>query len=232
MGRVLLALATAGALAGGGILATQMGDKADAQENTLHPERLVIGLDLSRSNPLIADPGFAARVADRIATDVSHLGFASEVHIRTFGNYDPDSNTFAYDVVLSVRARPEAVAQEVRKLIANTPYLVRTGKWRAQKNTNIIAFLDNVAHGIGCQGMPTTVILASDGIEDSGYARLDRGDSLPAPEGHPFEGCHAFDIYGLGQGTGSPKTTTRLRAEWSRWSRAAGFAEFEGLNDW
>ncbi|MDE2182266.1 MAG: hypothetical protein KGJ78_04530 [Alphaproteobacteria bacterium] len=233
MGRILLALATIGALAGAGVLAMEIGSNAaPAETEVLHPQRIVIGLDLSRSNPLIADPEFAARVADRIAEQVRQLGFASEVHIRTFGNYDPNSNTFAYDTVLSVRARPEAVAAEVRRLIAGTPYLVRSGKWRAQQNTNILAFLDNVSRAIGCQGMPTTVILASDGIEDSSYAKLDRGDSLPMPEAPSFQGCREFDIFGLGQGTGSPRMTTRLRSEWSRWARAAGFERFQGLNDW
>lgn len=227
----MLAVATAGALASGGVFAMQFDNGAyDAAQ--LHPQRIVIGLDLSRSNPLIADPAFAARVADRVALQVSRLGFASEVHVRTFGNYDPNSNTFAYDAVLSVRARPENVAAEIRKLIAGTPYLVRSGRWQAQRNTNILAFLDNVAHGIGCQGMPTTVILASDGIEDSSYARLDRGDHLPMPEDRPFAGCAEFDIFGLGQGADSPRMTIRLRSEWANWARVAGFARFQGLNDW
>jgi hypothetical protein len=230
---ILLAVAAAGALVSGGVLATQIERNAPpAEETALHPQRLIIGLDLSRSNPLIADPAFAARVAARIADQVRNLGFASEVHVRTFGNYDAGSNTFAYDTVLSVRARPEAVAAEVQKLIAGTPYLVRSGKWQAQRSTNILAFLDNVAHGIGCGGMPTTVILASDGIEDSGYARLDHGDTLPLPEGRPFQGCAEFDLFGLGQGAGSPRMTTRLRADWANWARAAGFVRFQGLNDW
>jgi hypothetical protein len=41
-----------------------------------------------------------------------------------------------------------------------------------------------------------------------------------------------MEILGLGQGTGSPVETTRLRTEWSRWAAAAGFGRFVGLNDW
>ena len=81
--------------------------------------------------------------------------------------------------------------------------------------------------------MPTTIILASDGIEDSDYARLGRADShLPPPEGRPFKGCAELDVLGLGEGTKSPRVTTRLRSEWSDWAGAAGFARFQGLNDW
>jgi len=155
------------------------------------------------------------------------------VHVRTFGNYDATSNNFAYDVVLSVRNRPENVAAEIQRLVGGTPLLVKTGKWHAQENTNILAFLDNVSHSIGCTGMPTTIILASDGLEDSDYARLVRGGGqLPAPEGKPFASCAELEILGLGQGTGNPRLTTRLRTKWSGWARAAGFAQFVGLNDW
>lgn len=235
MKSILLAVATAGALLGGGALAMRMAEapQADVESAVLHPQRIVIGLDLSRSNPLIADPAFAARVSARIAGIVRNLGFASEVHVRTFGNYDATSNNFAYDVVLSVRNRPENVAAEVQRLVAGTPLLVKTGKWRAQENTNVLAFLDNVSHSIGCTGMPTTIVLASDGLEDSDYARLIHASGhLPAPNAKPFANCAELEILGLGQGANSPRLTTRLRGEWSGWARAAGFAQFVGLNDW
>ncbi|MBU6297594.1 MAG: hypothetical protein KJS68_05055, partial [Alphaproteobacteria bacterium] len=97
----------------------------------------------------------------------------------------------------------------------------------------ILAFLDNLSQSIGCAGMPTTIVLASDGIEDSDYARLTRrGAHLPPPDGRPFQGCAAFEILGLGQGADSPRLTSYLRSEWGRWALAAGFARFQGLNDW
>ncbi|HEX4293938.1 MAG TPA: hypothetical protein VHZ29_07375, partial [Rhizomicrobium sp.] len=178
--QTMLAVAAAVGLIGGGALAVQtarapatiqVADSGDQAE--LKPQRIVIGLDLSKSNPLIDNPAFAAKVARRVADEVRGLGFASEVHVRTFGNFDPSSNTFAYDQVISVRARPQNVAAEIEKLIAGTPLLVQRGKWVAQDNTNIIAFLDNAVTSIGCAGMPTTVILATDGIEDSEYAKLE-----------------------------------------------------------
>jgi hypothetical protein len=229
----VLGTVTAVALVAGGALAMQVSRNAAAyDQNTLHPERLIIGLDLSRSNPLIEDPAFAARVGQRIATIVRQLGMASEIHIRTFGNYDPSSNPFAYDTVLSVRARPDQIAAEIQKLIANTPRLVGSGRWHSQRTTNILAFMDNSARAVGCGGMPTTFILASDGIEDSEYARLAHGDALPRPDPRLFRGCAKLAIYGIGQGTGSPVLTTRLRSQWDGWAHAAGFARFEGLNDW
>ena len=228
-----LAVATAVALVGGGALATQVSSQASFDQNVLHPQRLIIGLDLSKSNPLVDDPAFAARVAARIAGQVRNLGFASEIHVRTFGSYDPSSNSWpGYNVVLSVRARPEAVAAEIQKLIASTPRLVAMGRWHSQQRTNIVAFLDNITRAVGCGGMPTTIILASDGIEDSEYTQLNRGGHLPPPDRGTFRGCSALTIYGIGQGGGSPLLTARLRGEWQTWTRSAGFSHFEGLNDW
>lgn len=235
MKRILLAIATLGALAGAAILATHVtGDgPAAAQSEALHPRRIIVGIDLSRSNPLIDNKEFAAKVAERIANLVRTLDYASEVHVRTFGNYDPYSNTFAYDAVLSVRNRPETVAADIQRLIAGTPTLVQNGKWHAQDNTNILAFLDNLSQSIGCAHLPTTIVLATDGLEDSDYARLVREDThLPAPGGMPYRGCAELQILGLGQGTRSPRETTRLRGEWENWARKAGFAQFTGLNDW
>jgi len=205
-----------------------MGEQAQ-----IPPQRIVIGLDLSKSNPLIADPEFAAKVAARVADVVRGLGFASEVHVRTFGSYDASANNFHYDALLTVRERPETVAADVQRLISGTPSLVQRGRWQAQNRTNILAFLDNMSQSIGCARMPTTVILLSDGIEDSEYARLDYPRShLPEPDGRPFAGCTELQILGIGQGTRSPGKTVRLREEWARWAQEAGFRRFSGLNDW
>jgi hypothetical protein len=239
--QVMLAVVTAAALIGGGAMALDAASNASpaieasylTDQAQLTPNRVVIGIDLSKSNPLIDEPDFASRVGARVANIIRGLGFASEVHVRTFGSYDATSNNFHYDTVISVRNRPDDVADQVEKLVAGTPMLIERGKWKAQDRTNILAFLDNVSQSIGCAGQPTTVILATDGIEDSVYARLDDPDDhLPAPEGKPFAGCTELQILGIGEGTRNPIKTTRLRDEWTRWARQAGFAKFQGLNDW
>lgn len=238
--KIMLALVTAAALVGGGAMAVRATRDAapivlaSVDDRAMEaPRRIVIGLDISKSNPLIDDPGFAAKVGLRIGNIVRGLGFASEVHVRTFGSYDSSSNNFAYDVLISTRNRPEHAGDEIQKLISGTPQLVRNGKWKSQTRTNILGFLDNISQSIGCGGLPTTIILASDGIEDSEYVRLQKpGARLPAPTGAPFRGCGEMDIFGLGQGTDSPIETARLRSEWARWTRTAGFEKFLGLNDW
>lgn len=238
--KVMLALVTATGLVGGGALAVHATREpapivmASVDDSAMAaPRRVIIGLDISKSNPLVDDPAFAAKVGARIANVVRGLGFASEVHVRTFGSYDSSSNNFAYDALISTRNRPDHAGDEIQKLISGTPQLVKSGRWKSQVRTNILGFLDNIAQSIGCGGLPTTIILASDGLEDSEYVRLRRaGAKLPTPSGAPFRGCAEMEILGLGQGTNSPMETTRLRAEWTRWAGTAGFAKFIGLNDW
>jgi hypothetical protein len=237
---IMLAAITAVALIGGGVMAinasrerlpvTPVGYQDEAERPA---ERIVVGIDLSKSNPLTDSPEFAAKVGARVAQMISKLGFASEVHVRTFGSFDATANPFYFDTLISARSRPEAVASDVQRLIAGTPALVASGKWKTQGRTNILAFLDNVSRSQGCGGMPTTIVLATDGIEDSQFARLDdASDHLPDPDGKPFAGCAELQILGLGEGTRSPVKTARIRAEWTRWAREAGFGKFEGLNDW
>ncbi|MBI3676374.1 MAG: hypothetical protein HY243_07120 [Proteobacteria bacterium] len=241
MMRFMLAVATGAAIGAGGAYGVEAMRHAPAFEHVSYvteqaqiaPQRLVIGLDISKSNPLVDDQAFAAKVASRIGDQIRKLGFRSEVHVRTFGSFDASSNGFYYDTVLSIRSRPAQVAAEVEKLISGTPMLVARGKWKSQNTTNIVGFLDNISQSIGCSGLPTTVILASDGLEDSEYAKLTSSSAhLPSPQGQPFAGCKELQILGIGQGTDSPIETVRLRGEWTRWARSAGFRKFQGLNDW
>jgi len=241
MTNVMLAVATAAALTGGGALVFAPGAVKPPysqvaymdEQAQIPPVRLIIGLDLSKSNPLIDDPDFAAKVAARVSDSIRRLGLASEVHVRTFGSFDAGANSYHYDAVISRFAPRDDVARHVENLIANTPVLVEHGQFHAQNWTNILAFLENMSRSIGCSGMPTVVILASDGIEDSELAHLDNPrDHLPVPDNRPFAGCAELQILGIGQGTRSPSKTDRLRDEWARWAQEAGFGSFSGLNDW
>jgi hypothetical protein len=229
---IVIGAVVVGAVPGG--ISARASSVTDARvEAAKSARRLIIAIDLSKSNPLIRDSAFATKAGLRIAHMIETMGFASEVHVRTFGEYGSSANDFYYDAVLSIRQRPADVAAEVSRLIANTPALVKRGAWKAQNTTNILAFLDNAAHSFGCAGMPTDVVLATDGIEDSEYTRLIHANAhLPKPEGAPFKGCAELLILGLAQGQNSPQMTERLRTEWQRWAIAAGFATFVGLNDW
>ncbi len=196
-------------------------------------KRIVIGLDLSASNPLISNSEYASKAAARVGQMIASLGFRSQVVVRTFGVYGGGENTFRFDGVVSSRYRPEDMAAEVEALIANTPELVRKGVWRSQKETNIVGWLENMAEVVDCASMPTTYVLLTDGLEDSEYARLKHANAvLPAPARAYFAGCSELLMLGVGRATGSPETTARLRETWRGWAGQAGFQSFAGLNDW
>ena len=207
-------------------------DVADAE---VEIKRLVVGLDLSASNPLVEDDGYAARVGERIARDILGMDFQSELKIRTFGAFDERNNPFAYDGQVKATYRREQMAKDAHQLISNVPNLGRAGKLRSQNQTNIIGFMQELSYHMSCKkGQPkTTVVLVTDGIEDSEFARLiNRNSKLPAPSSKIFKGCHELQILGIGRGLGSPTAVERIRSEWGAWADAAGFKNFRALNSW
>jgi len=209
---------------------------ADDYYNTPSPPRtIIVGVDLSTSNPLIVDSAFAAKVAARIGSMIQGLAPHSRISLRSFGAYDSGANAaLTFDTTIAPKtARPEDIARFISSVIAGVPKLVSNGKLQAQNATNIIAFLDNMAATVDCRAQPATVILASDGIEDSKLANLShrRGD-LPMPARALYQGCDQLVILGLAQGVKDPRETLRLREEWTAWAQAAGFKSFTGLNDW
>ena len=199
------------------------------------PRTLVIGIDLSSSNPLIRDDAFAAKVAARLNPMISGLAAHSRVVLRSFGSYNSQANSkLSLDILIAPKtARAEDIANLVSKVIAGVPQMVRQGRIDEQSSTNIVPFLMNMANTVSCKAMPTYIVLASDGVEDSQIANLTRRhSSLPPPQVAPFPGCEELTILGIGRGLNSPRDTERLRSAWQAWSVAAGFKHFNGLNDW
>jgi hypothetical protein len=209
-------------------------DPREDEEDTRPPLQVVIGLDLSRSNPLVKSKDYAASAAGVVAQQISELPLQSVVMLRSFGSYDGESNDLRIDRAISNEGdeRPAAVAVLVREIIASVPSLVHSGRLDMQESTNVIAFLENMSDFVDCKEMDAVVILVSDGIESSEYAELNRaGEHLPKP-GKIYRGCKELQIIGLGQGQKSPSVTEHLREEWEKWAKAAGFRSFSGYNAW
>lgn len=195
------------------------------------PQTIVVGLDISKSNPLVEDPAYAARVAKRLTAEIDKLPVRSRLMVRTFGAYDSSANPLKIDEVISARARPETVAEGVSALVSAMPQLVSEGKLKAQDWTYIVSFMETMSHQVDCAAGDVRFILLTDGIEDSTIARMPRGGSLPKPE-PVFAGCGELLMLGIGQGAGSPAATKRIRDQWENWASAAGFEKFTGLYDW
>jgi hypothetical protein len=206
---------------------------AGAAESAPKPRHIVVGLDLSSSFPLISDPIFAQRAGARIAPAIRDLPPRSLVTLRTFGVYDPTANPLRFDKQISSVNRPGDVAVAVETIIASIPKLIKEGRLKAHGWTNIVAFLETVAPNVNCRKNKTTVILVSDGIEDSDYARLtsEKG-KLPPPKTPLYAGCDDLQFIGIGVGANRPALTEHLRGEWANWANEAGFKNFSGLYDW
>lgn len=196
------------------------------------PSRLIVGLDLSASNPLVLDNRYAHKAAQRVGEVVSELAYRSEYSIRTFGAYDSANNPFMFDAIVSVNNEAEALKNDTITFISSVPLLVQQGKLETQNMTNILAFLEELALNVDCKQMPTTVILVTDGVEDSEYVRLIHRDAHLPKTKEIFMGCYELQILGIGRGVDSPSETKRLREEWKKWSKRAGFQKFTSFNDW
>lgn len=223
----LASLVVSASLLMGGASAASAADAASPS-----PQHLVIGLDLSKSNPLVTSDTFAAQVAARLAEDIRVLPVRSKVTVRSFGVYDTGSNALRIDQVISARARPDDVAEGIQALVANLPRLVAEGKLQAQMKTNIVPFLETMSGSVDCT-MPTRIVLLTDGAEDSELGKLTRtGGRLPDPRPDAFNGCEELLMLGIGRGFDSPATTARFRTAWTGWAEGAGFQRFTGLYDW
>lgn len=213
------------------LLALALTGAAAAVDAPARPQTIVVGLDLSKSNPLIMDAAYAARVGQRTADELDTLPVRSRIMLRTFGSYDSSANALKIDEVISSRAKPETVAEGIGALISAMPKLVSEGKLKAQGYTNIVSFLETTSQLVDCEASDVRIILLTDGFEDSEYAKLASGGSLPRPQAF-YPGCAELMMLGVGQGGGSPNVTRRVKEQWAGWAEAAGFRKFTGLYDW
>ena len=210
-----------------------------AAAQTSSPERLVIGLDLSESNPLVANPEYARKLAERVSDRIAPLPLKSEVLIRTFGSIDATANTLQVNEVISTRSRPEDVAASTELLIASVPALAAEGRLKIQSETNIVAFIRTMIDAVGECETNTTFILLTDGLEDSSYARLDFADTalpdidIKPPNDRRYK-CEELQILGLGEGLDNLDAVDDLRSKWEAWAtdRNRPFKRFSGLRDW
>lgn len=194
---------------------------------------IIVGVDISEGSPYVSSKDFAEKAADKIAEEIRDLPMRAKVTVRTVGSYQSTDHTISFDSQISRFAPGKKVSGQVSQLVGVIPQLVQQGKLSAHRQSNIVAFLTNISRTVDCSQNAVTVILASDGFEQSEYTDLKNADAeLPAPEGRPFDGCVELQILGLGQGQRSPRTTERLYEQWERWAQRAGFSSFIGLNDW
>jgi len=184
-------------------------------------ETLVVGLDVSSSNPLILDSRYAADKGNQIAQEVNRLAVGDTVVVETFGAHG-SASTARLSITLSNRIRPDKAAAYVRAFVAKLPGLVSTGKLQPAGETNIVSFLRTRAGRYGCTASHYVVV--TDGRESSDVvdeqALMDGRATLPAASSRWLNGCRVR-LLGVGQGVPS-RVSFRLAQQWQSHLRSAG----------
>jgi len=183
---------------------------------------LVIGLDISTSNPVIHNDSYASYIGKLLGDRVQQLDFGDTVVIETFGHHG-ELLSRRTEITISKKLRHKKVAHFVRQLVAALPKAVRKGKLQPHPATNIISFLRTRAERHGC-GKGLSLLVATDGAESSDVVdekALRAGKaSLPAPSDSFLEGCEV-GLFGVGEGAES-LVSQRLRKQWRDYLDAAG----------
>ncbi len=79
------------------------------------PRTIIIGIDLSTSNPLIVDDAFAGKVAARVGSMIQGLAPHSRVSLRSFGSYDSGANAaLTFDTTIAPKTHAAAAEFAIR----------------------------------------------------------------------------------------------------------------------
>lgn len=227
---------------------------ASASAAKAEPTLLVIGVDLSASNPLVTNATYRQQALRRVNEKIQALEVGSQVILRAFGNNPisqppipiPDSDI----LVWNHRARDGAADSRTAVLNAASLTFLRqiNGLLQTpgQQYTRIARFLDELQSDIGrhvafnpgdgVRYRSVDFILLTDGVEDNGTVnlRLD-GAELPMPgrmfppPGRQQPRCSGFTMFGAGQATQvlPDAVSAHIRGEWRAWATAAGCASYD-----
>ena len=178
---------------------------------------LSIGIDVSKSNPLVSDKNFAEQAVKYVGSQIVTLKPGDTVSVRTFGSRANARNFKTLKLRISNKMR---APQAAHYAMTFTSKLLQD-KSIPQSSTNIIAWLEFTPN-FNCE-REGQILLITDGLEASTYvepvALLEGKAHLPAPD-VDLTGC-SITFYGLGAGW-NPQHTKNVRNEWREWAQKAG----------
>ncbi|HEY0939234.1 MAG TPA: hypothetical protein VGE08_03965 [Steroidobacter sp.] len=186
-----------------------------------------IGIDVSKSNPVVIDEASAKVAGNYVRGIVAALAPGDEVHIRTFGDRSA-AHVESRSIRLGRKHKPETVAFQIGSYIASLPSKPLQG----QQETQILAYLE--LSQFRCD-QNSLVVIVSDALESSPGVRqkdLLAGKPLPPPEPGILKGCEVV-IYGLARskdGAITREQAKSLRASWTAWMNTAG-ANFTAITE-
>lgn len=198
---------------------------------------LVVGVDASNSAPVLETP-FAKKSGQYVADTIIKMSLGDTVQLQTFGEFSTSDTRISETFRLTKKARPQAVALGVGNFIASVPNKISAGELRAQKQTALFAWLDNMVRAHPCTTENTHFLLVSDGLTYESLANTyalikSAGNTFPPAKVGLFDGCK-LTIIGLGRGNDGLNAilVDRLRSMWEIWAADAGFIQVQLYNDW
>lgn len=179
-------------------------------------ETLVVGLDISTSNPLVRDDAFAREVGAQVQRQIEDMQPGDRVIIETFGLHGIAMGQ-KIELPISRRHNPGKVAHFASQIISAVPRMVREGKLAPHPATNILSFLELRTEREGCND--TVFFIATDGFESSDA--VSGTNVLPTPASAYLTGC-SVTLTGVGGGTQETVAARNLKDLWLAYLRDAG----------
>lgn len=179
-------------------------------------ETLVVGLDISTSNPLVRDDAFAREVGTQVKRRIEGMQRGDRVIIETFGLHGIAMGQ-KVELSISKRHNPKKVAHFASQIITAVPRMVREGKLVPHPATNILSFLELRTEREGCRD--TAFFVATDGFESSDA--VSGTNALPTPVSAYLTGC-SVTLTGVGGGTQETVAARNLKDVWIAYLRDAG----------
>jgi len=200
-----------------------------ATSDTAPAGALTVIADVSSSVAALHDPQYAARLAEQVGEDFSHLTLGDREQTVVAGSLSSANATKPEPIVTGPRLR---VARAKPRVVESIRTLFARHYDEGDNSTNLLFTLEN-AHP-SCGSGRDEVVLLTDGIEEGAYSvssALIAGKpiNLPAPPRPYLRGCKVA-IYGLGVSGGkgiSPqalptRAMTALEEGWRAYFVAAG----------
>ena len=166
-------------------------------EDLSHAKTIHVGLDLSGSNPLVANTAYARQAASYVRSRIETLEVGENVHMNIFGALGLENSLYSYNAKVTRRVSSESVGREAERLVTG----IASGAFDPQGQTNILFYLEFTPFDCASGD---EIIVVTDGIEsssaiDSSGDLLEFGTGLPAPFKPGFlSGC-TITFYGVGK---------------------------------
>jgi len=181
--------------------------------STSLPTHNVILLDATSSNPMVANPDHARRVAGDLVGMIGSLEMRDFITVSTLGDYDVTKHPIR-EAEVTAKFTPNTAIRSIQTMIANFPEDVKRLPGGIQESTHILGTLEMFARRVSCGERRVRLFVLTDGQEN--------GQALNTSPGPIYQGCAEMTMIGvIGK---NPAETKKLGDAWMKWCEAAGFA--------